>query len=211
MYLTRDKRGPSLEDTEPEVFAQLQELGAIARTGLREEMQIEFTLEGGELHILDAVATPRTARAGIAVAVALARDKVITRRDAVMRIEPKALSELLHQQVAPGVKRDVISQGIAASPGAATGKLVFNAAAAQASAAQGEACILVRRETSPEDIRGMQAARGILTERGGTTSHAAVIACGLGLPCVAGATDLEIDSKARTITTRDKRVSTKAT
>ena len=101
-----------------------------------------------------------------------------------MRVQPRTLTELLHRQVDPRAKRDVIGRGIAASPGAATGKIVFNANDAQASAARGEKCILVRRETSPEDIRGMHAAQAVLTERGGITSHAAVIGRGLGLPWV---------------------------
>ncbi len=205
-YLTHDARGPSLEDDQPEVFGEIKRLGAVARKGLREEMQIEFTLQGGALSIIDAVVAPRSARASVATAVALAKDEVISESDAVLRIEPNAIPDLLHQQVDNRSRRDVISEGIAASPGAASGKLVFNAVAAQAAAAQGEACILVRRETSPEDIRGMHAARGILTERGGQTSHAAVIARGLGLPCVSGASDLEIDAKSRQLTTRDGRV-----
>ncbi|WP_299190933.1 putative PEP-binding protein [uncultured Litoreibacter sp.] len=206
MYLTSDPRGESLQDNQPEIYQELKRLGGVSRTGLREEMQIEFTLEGGKLSILDAVVAPRSARASVATAVALAKDDIISEADAVLRIEPKAIPDLLHQQVHVDAKRDVISQGIAASPGAATGKLVFDTLAAQASAAQGEACILVRRETSPEDIRGMHAARGILTERGGQTSHAAVIARGLGLPCVSGASDLDIDPKAKMLTTKDGRV-----
>ncbi|GFE65954.1 putative PEP-binding protein [Litoreibacter roseus] len=206
LYLTKDNRGGSLEEEQPEVFAELERVGQLARKGLREEMQIEFTLEGGKLAIIDAIPAPRGARGDVAVAVALAQDEIISTEDAVMRIEPKAISELLHRQVAPRARRDVISRGIAASPGAATGKLVFDALAAQAAASQGEACILVRRETSPEDIRGMHAASGILTERGGTTSHAAVIARGLGLPCVAGASDLTIDNKGRKVTTQSGRV-----
>ena len=206
LYLTRDKRGPSLQDSEPELFDKLCEYGAICREGLREEMQVDFAIQGGELHVLDAVRAPRQARASVAVAVALAKDKVISTEDAIMRIEPGAISELLHQQVARGAVRDVISRGVAASPGAASGKLVFTSEAAQTAESQGEACILVRRETSPEDIRGMHAAHGILTERGGTTSHAAVIARGLGLPCVAGASDIEISAKNSQIKTRDGRV-----
>ena len=206
MYLVDDTRGPSLQETQPEIFAELERWGEIGRTGLREEMQLEFTIEGGKLFILDALVTPRSARARVATAVALANDEIIPREEAVLRVEPKSLNEVLHQQVADGVERDVISTGVAASPGAATGKLVFNAAAAQTSASQGEPCILVRRDTGPEDVRGMHSARGILTERGGTTSHAAVIARGLGLPCVTGADDLDIDSKAKTVTTQDGRV-----
>ncbi|MEM6595200.1 MAG: putative PEP-binding protein [Pseudomonadota bacterium] len=206
LYLTHDERGPSLEDEQSEVFNELKRLGDVSRKGLREEMQIEFTLEGGELSIIDAVVAPRSARANVATAVKLAQDGVISEADAVLRIEPKSIADLLHQQVAPDVERDVISRGIAASPGAASGKLVFDALAAQAAASQGDACILVRRETAPEDIRGMHAARGILTERGGQTSHAAVIARGLGLPCVSGATDLDIDAKAKTLVTKAGRI-----
>lgn len=206
LYLTRDKRGPSLQDSQPEVFDALCELGAVARKGLREEMQIEFTVEGGTLHILDAVAAPRSARAEVRIATDLAKDGVISREDAVMRIEPRAIGELLHPQVAGSAKRDVFARGIAASPGAATGKLVFDAMAAQTSASQGEACILVRRETSPEDVRGMHAAKAILTERGGANGHAAVIARGLGLPCVTGATSIDVDTKKRTVTSEDGRV-----
>jgi len=205
-FLKSDKRGPSLEQADPKLFKKLVKFGETCRKGLREEMQIEFTVQGGELFVLDAVRTPRSARAAVKVAVSLASDEVISTRDAILRIEPGTLSELLHQQVSSGAKRDVISRGVAASPGAAIGKLTFSAMAAQTAASQGEACILVRRETSPEDIRGMHASQGILTERGGTTSHAAVIARGLGLPCVAGASDLQINQKKRTITTMDGRV-----
>jgi len=125
----------------------------------------------------------------VRIAVALANDKIIPREEAVMRVQPTALSELLHRQIAPNAPRDVIVKGIAASPGAAAGRLVFTSTEAQASAARGEACVLVRRETTPEDIRGMHAAQAVLTMRGGITSHAAVIGRGLGLPCVVGARD----------------------
>jgi pyruvate,orthophosphate dikinase len=206
LYLTRDARGSSLEETQPEIFEELQRLGNVARVGLREDMQIEFTLEGGGLNILDAVPAPRSSRAAVSTAVRLAQDKVIRRRDAITRIEPSAVSELLHRQVAPGAARDVLATGVAASPGAASGKLVFDSAAAQAAAAQGDPCILVRRETTPEDIRGMHEASAILTERGGVISHAAVIARGLGVPCVAGASDININAKAQTITTSTGRV-----
>ena len=121
-------------------------------------------------------------------------------------MEPRALSELLHHQVDPRGPRDVIAKGIAASPGAATGKLVFSSSAAQASASRGEPCILVRRETAPEDIRGMHSSAAVLTERGGMTSHAAVIARGLGLPCVVGASDMRLDTRDKKLTTADGRV-----
>ena len=169
-------------------------------------MQIEFTLMDGELRVLDAVRAPRSARADVAIAIGLAEEGVIDRDEALRRIPPNTLNQLLHRQVSAESERDVLTRGIAAAPGAATGRIVFSAAAAQASAAQGEPCILVRRETSPEDIRGMHAAEGILTERGGTTSHAAVIARGLGLPCVTGATRLQLDQRKKTLTVPGRKV-----
>jgi pyruvate,orthophosphate dikinase len=206
MYLTRDPRGPSLEDLSPEIFAELARHGAACRARLREEMQIEFTIEDGHLSVLDAIKVQRSARAGLKIAVALAQDGVISHDEAVLRVEPRALSELLHPQVDPRVPRDVFAKGIAASPGGAVGRLVFSSPAAQASAARGEPCILVRRETAPEDIRGMHSAVGVLTERGGVTSHAAVIARGLGLPCVVGASGLRLDSKDKKLVAADGRV-----
>ena len=206
IYLTRDPRGASLEDLAPGLFADLIRYGDLARRRLREEMQIEFTIEDGRLAIIDAVKVARSARANLRIAVALADDGVISQNEAVLRVEPRSLTELLHRQVDPRAPRDVVAKGIAASPGAATGKIVFSSAAAQASAARGEDCILCRRETEPEDIRGMHSAVAVLTERGGVTSHAAVIARGLGVPCVVGMSTLRLDTKERKITTSEGRV-----
>ncbi|MGJ8604156.1 MAG: putative PEP-binding protein [Marivita sp.] len=206
IFLEKDPRGPSLEDLAPEAFAALKDHAALMRARLREEMQIEFTIENGRLHILDGVRVDRSARAALRIAVRLAEDGIITRQDAVMRIEPRALSELLHRQVAAKAKRDVLGSGIAASPGAATGRIVFSSEAAQASAARGEACVLVRRETSPEDIRGMHVASAVLTERGGMTSHAAVIGRGLGLPCVVNAVNLRFQVKRKSLVASDGRL-----
>jgi len=169
-------------------------------------MQIEFTLESGKLAILDAVRIVRSSSAAVHIAVGLARDGIIPREDALMRVDPKALSELLHRQVAPNAPRTVLAKGIAASPGAATGKIVFTASDAQASAARGEAAVLVRRETGPEDIRGMHSVVAVLTERGGVTSHAAVIGRGLGLPCVVGASDMSIDGQKKSIIGRNQQI-----
>ena len=206
IFLTQDKRGPSLEDIAPEIFADLLAYGAICRRKLREEMQIEFTIEDSKLSVLDAVKVARSARAGLKIAVALAEDEIISQNEAVLRVEPRALSELLHPQVDTSAARDVFAKGIAASPGAAVGRIVFSSQAAQASAARGEPCIMVRRETAPEDIRGMHAAVGVVTERGGVTSHAAVIARGLGVPCVVGATGIRLDSKEKRLLAADGRV-----
>ena len=205
IYLTVDPRGPSLEEKCPEAFALLLTYGELCRTRLREEMEVKFTIENGDLRILDAVRVQRSSAASVQIAVALASDGVIPPEEAVMRVQPTALNEMLHRQVAAGADRDVVVRGIAASPGAAAGRIVLTANEAQASAARGEACVLVRRETTPEDIRGMHAAQAVLTMRGGVTSHAAVIGRGLGLPCVVGASDLAIDRKAGAIVAPDGR------
>ena len=204
-YLTRDPRGASLEEIAPEVFAQLLGYGTVSRRKLREEMQIEFTIEDGRLAVLDAIKVARSSRAGLRIAVSLADDGIITRDEAVLRVEPGSLPELLHHQVDPRGARDRFVRGIAASPGAATGRIVFSSDVAQAMAARGEACILVRRETAPEDIRGMHSAAAVLTERGGMTSHAAVIARGIGLPCVVGASDLRLDARDKRLVAPDGR------
>ncbi|MEM6307077.1 MAG: putative PEP-binding protein, partial [Pseudomonadota bacterium] len=199
LFLTTDPRGPSLQDVVPDVFDQLMAHGALGRQRLREEMQIEFTLQSGDLAILDAVPISRSSKAAVRIAVDLAKDGIISESDAVLRVHPNMLSELLHRQVAPGANGTLLATGIAASPGAATGRVVFSAAEAQAMAARGEGAVLVRRETGPEDIRGMQAAVAVITERGGVTSHAAVIGRGMGVPCIVGAHSLHVDAKAKTL------------
>ena len=172
---------------------------------LREEMSIEFTVEGGRLAILDAVRVNRRPRAALKIAVDLARDGVIPEEEAILRIEPDTLTELMHRQIAPDAPRDVAITGIAASPGAATGRIVFSTAEASAAASRGEPCVMVRRETSTEDVRGMHAAVAVVTERGGLTSHAAVIARGIGVPCVVGASNMRVDRKTDTILADDGR------
>lgn len=206
LYLEQDRRGPSLAEAAPEAYADLKEHAALMRRKLREEMQVEFVIGNGRVHILDGVRVSRSSRAAVRIAVQLARDGIITPQEAVMRIDPHAVTELLHRQVAPDAVRDVLATGIAASPGAATGRIVFTSAEAQSSAARGEASILIRRETSPEDIRGMHAAAGVLTERGGITSHAAVIGRGLGLPCIVGASSLRFVTGKRQLIAPDGRV-----
>ncbi|WP_424830936.1 putative PEP-binding protein [Ruegeria sp.] len=206
LYLEKDERGQSLEDVAPEAFADLKAHAALMRVKLREEMQVEFVVQNGQVHILDGVRVQRGSRAAMRIAVRLAEDGIIPPQEAVMRIDPHSLNELLHRQVHPDAERDVLATGIAASPGAATGKIVFTAAEAQAGAARGEPCVLVRRETSPEDVRGMHAAVAVLTEKGGMTSHAAVIGRGLGLPCIVGASDMRFQSKKRLLSAPDGRV-----
>jgi pyruvate,orthophosphate dikinase len=206
LFLTKDPRGLSLEELAPEAFAELTEYAALMRVKLRAEMQVEFVIQDGALHILDGVRVARSSRAAVRIAVALADEQIISREEALMRVEPRTLTELLHRQIDPRTHRDVIGRGIPASPGAATGRIVFSASEAQAYDARGEACVLVRRETSPEDIRGMHAAAAVLTEKGGITSHAAVIGRGMGLPCIVGASSLKFNMKKQQITTQDGRV-----
>ncbi len=206
LYLTKDPRGPSLEDLAPDAFDQLQQHARLMRSKLREEMQVEFAMENGAVHILDGVRVTRSARAALRIAVELAKDGIIPREEAVMRIPPRMLNELLHRQVDHDAARDLVGRGVAASPGAAAGRIVFSAAEAQASAARGEPCILVRRETNPEDIRGMHAAAAVLTEKGGMTSHAAVIGRGIGLPCVVGASEIRFQTRRKQLTAPDGRV-----
>ena len=205
LFIEKDPRGPSLEEVAPEAFALIVDYARQMRAKLRAEMQIEFTIQGGQVYILDGVRVPRSNRAAVRIAVALATDGIIPREEALMRVEPRALSELLHRQIDTDAIRDVLGRGVAASPGAATGRIVFSATAAQASAARDEPCILVRRETSPEDIRGMQAAVGVLTERGGMTSHAAVIGRGMGIPCVVGAARMGFHIRKKKLVAEDGR------
>lgn len=206
MFLQKDARGPSLEELAPAAFEKLKAYTKLMREKLREEMQAEFTIDAGEVYLLDGVRVARSARAAVAIAVALAEDGIIPREEALMRIQPRALNELLHRQIDPEATRDVLASGIAASPGAAAGRIVFSAAEAQAAESRGEPCILVRRETSPEDIRGMHSAVGVLTERGGTTSHAAVIGRGIGRPCVVGASEIRFQTQKKQLLFPDGRI-----
>ena len=195
-----------LESLPAPVLDRLAAMVGTLTAALGDAFAVDFAVSGETLAILDATPVPRGARAAVRIAVDLAHAGAITREQALLRVEPRSLIEHLHPQIDPKAPRDVFGHGLAASPGAATGRIVFDAEAAQAAAARDEATILVRSETSPEDIRGMHAARGVLTLRGGMTSHAAVIARGIGLPCVVGAGELRIDAAARRLTTIDGRV-----
>src|SRR5436305_651493 len=163
---------------------------------------IELTVERGKLWMLQTRTGKRTAQAALKIAVSLVEEGRISRENAINRIEPASLDQLLHPMLDPAAKVTVLARGLTASPGAASGKVVFSADESESAAARGEAVILVRIETSPEDIHGIHAARGVLTTRGGMTSHAAVVARGMGRPCVAGAGDLRIDYGAGRLTVR---------
>jgi len=170
----------------------------------RDMQDIEFTVERGRLYMLQTRNGKRTAKAALRVAVDLANEGLISREEAVMRVEPASLDQLLHPTIDPSADRDVIAVGLPASPGAATGRIVFTAEEAERLGTAGEDVILVREETSPEDIRGMDAARGIVTARGGMTSHAAVVARGMGRPCVSGAGEIQIYEKQREMRARGR-------
>jgi pyruvate,orthophosphate dikinase len=190
---------PAMEEVMPEVFAELMRVRQILETHYRDMQDIEFTVQRNKLWMLQTRTGKRTAQAALKIAVDLVGDGVIGHEEAVGRIEPAALEQLLHPTLDPKAKAAVLARGLPASPGAASGRIAFSADAAEARAAQGESVILVRIETSPEDIHGMHAAAGILTTRGGMTSHAAVVARGMGRPCVAGAGDIRIDYAAGTM------------
>jgi pyruvate,orthophosphate dikinase len=183
---------PSMEEALPEVFAQFKAVVERLEKHYRDMQDIEFTVEQGKLYMLQTRNGKRTAKAALKIAVDLAAEGLITEAEAVGRVEPSSLDQLLHPTIDPNATRDVIAAGLPASPGAATGKIVFDADEAERLGAAGEAVILVREETSPEDIHGMHAARGIVTARGGMTSHAAVVARGMGRPCVSGAGEVQI-------------------
>ncbi len=186
---------PSMEEAMPEVFAQFKSVVETLERHYRDMQDIEFTVERGVLYMLQTRNGKRTAKAALKTAVDMAAEGVISKEEAIGRVEPASLDQLLHPTIDPTAHRDVITTGLPASPGAATGKVVFDSDAAEKAAAAGESVILVREETSPEDIHGMHAARGIITARGGMTSHAAVVARGMGRPCVSGAGDVSIFPK----------------
>lgn len=195
---------PSMEEAMPEVFAQFVEVVGKLETHYRDMQDIEFTVEQGRLWMLQTRNGKRTAKAALKVAVDLAAEGVISEEEAVSRVEPAALDQLLHPTLDPKAAREVVAAGLPASPGAATGKIVFDADEAERLSQLGDAVILVREETSPEDIHGMHAARGIVTARGGMTSHAAVVARGMGRPCVSGAGEIHIDEKSQSFTARGR-------
>jgi pyruvate,orthophosphate dikinase len=191
---------PSLEAAMPEAFAAFRTICDTLERHYRDMQDLEFTIERGKLWMLQARSGKRTGKAALKIAVDMANEGLIDRNDAVLRIDPTALDQLLHPTIDPAAKRDRIATGLPASPGAASGEIVFSSDEAEALKAQRKKVILVRVETSPEDIHGMHAAEGILTTRGGMTSHAAVVARGMGKPCVSGAGGVRVDYQAGTLT-----------
>ena len=194
---------PAMEEVMPKLFAELDQVRHKLEAHYRDMQDIEFTVQRGKLYMLQTRSGKRTAAAALKVAVDMVKEGVIDQNEAIRRIDPASLDQLLHPMLDPKAPRKVISRGLPASPGAAGGHAVFTADEAEDRASKGDKVILVRAETSPEDIHGMHAAVGILTTRGGMTSHAAVVARGMGRPCVSGAGDLRIDAHARTMKVRD--------
>ncbi|MBI1622012.1 pyruvate, phosphate dikinase [Aquamicrobium zhengzhouense] len=191
---------PSMEKAMPEAFAEFVKIAEKLERHYRDMQDLEFTIERGRLWMLQTRSGKRTARAALKIAVDMAKEGLITEGEAVSRIDPASLDQLLHPTIDPSAKRDVIGVGLPASPGAATGEIVFTSDEAEEMRGQNRKAILVRVETSPEDIHGMHAAEGILTTRGGMTSHAAVVARGMGKPCVSGAGTLRVDARTGTLT-----------
>ena len=186
----------SLEEAMPEVFAQLDDVRHRLERHYGDMQDLEFTVQQNKLYMLQTRSGKRTAEAALNIAVQMAEEKLIKESEALDRIAPESLDQLLHPTLDPDAKRELIARGLPASPGAASGMIVLTADEAEKRANQGDKVILVRVETSPEDIHGMHAAAGILTARGGMTSHAAVVARGMGRPCVSGASDVRIDFDA---------------
>ena len=184
---------PSMEAAMPESYAELSAVFDKLERHYRDMQDIEFTVERGRLWMLQTRTGKRTAKAALRIATDMAQEGLITEEEAVMRIDPAHLDQLLHPTLDPDAERDVLTTGLPASPGAASGRVVFDSDEAEERAKAGEKVILVRIETSPEDIHGMHAAEGIVTARGGMTSHAAVVARGMGRPCVSGAGQMKID------------------
>ena len=191
---------PSLEQIMPGTFKELKANFDLLERHYRDMQDMEFTIQDGKLWMLQTRTGKRTAKAALKIAVDMAAEGLITKQEAVKRIDPASLDQLLHPTLDPKARRDVIATGLPASPGAASGEIVFDADEAERLKALNRRVILVRIETSPEDIHGMHAAEGILTTRGGMTSHAAVVARGMGKPCVSGAGALRIDYAAGTLT-----------
>ncbi|MCP5068237.1 MAG: pyruvate, phosphate dikinase, partial [bacterium] len=195
---------PTLEREMPSAYKELVRIYKRLEKHFRDMQDIEFTIQNGKLWMLQTRTGKRTAQAAVQIAVDMAKERLISREEAVLRLDPSSLDQLLHPTLDPDAPRDVVARGLPASPGAAVGRIVLSADEAEARAKTGEKVILVRLDTSPDDIHGMHAAEGILTARGGMTSHAAVVARGMGKCCVAGCGSLQVDPKTRQVRLEDQ-------
>jgi pyruvate,orthophosphate dikinase len=192
--------GASLEVRMPGAFRELEGIAKALEQHFRDMQDLEFTIQSGTLYMLQCRSAKRAARAAVRVAVEMVAEGLISREEAVLRVEPQGVDQLLHPTLDPSAPKKLLARGLPASPGAASGYIVFSADEAERRGGQGKPVVLVRTETSPEDIHGMKAARGVLTARGGMTSHAAVVARGMGKPCVAGVSALAVNTPAQTVT-----------
>ncbi len=192
-----------LKDEMPETYRQFEEISRLLEKHYRDMQDLEFTIERGKLYMLQTRSAKRTAAAAVKAAVDMVKEGLITREEAVDRVDPTQLNQLLHRRLDPRAKLNVIAKGLPASPGAASGAAVFDADEAEKKGQNGEKVILIRTETTPDDIHGVVAAQGVLTSRGGMTSHAAVVARGMGKPCVCGCEALRIDYEAKKMTVGD--------
>ncbi len=197
---TERSNGTSLEESQPAVFEEFIAVARRLEAHFRDLQDIEFTIQDGRLFMLQCRSGKRTAKAAVRIAVELVREGILTKHEALQRVEAKSLDQLLHPTLDPDAPKNLVARGLPASPGAASGQVVFDADEAERKAMAGLPVLLVRTETSPEDIHGMKAARGILTARGGMTSHAAVVARGMGKPCVAGTSSIHVDERAGQLT-----------
>ncbi len=201
-----DDDAPSMEEAMPKAYAELEKVFDKLEKHYRDMQDIEFTIQNQKLWMLQTRNGKRTAKAALKIAVDMCKEGLITEEEAVCRVDPHSLDQLLHPSLDPDAPRDQLLTGLPASPGAASGEVVFNSDEAERLAQEGKPVILVRVETSPEDIHGMHAAKGIVTARGGMTSHAAVVARGMGRPCVCGAGDLKIDKSESFFTVGGRQV-----
>jgi pyruvate,orthophosphate dikinase len=192
----------ALKKKMPRVYREFEDYAAKLEAHYKDAQDLEFTIENGKLYMLQTRSAKRTGEAAVKIAVAMVREGVISKEEAIARVEPRQVEQLLHPRVDPNAKADPIGKGVPASPGAATGQAVFDADTAEQWGKEGKAVILVRVETNPSDVHGMIAAKGILTSTGGTASHAALVARGMGRPCIVGANQIDVDLRTREFTTR---------
>jgi pyruvate,orthophosphate dikinase len=211
-YITKKARkdakakGPSMEESMPKVFKQLDKILEILEKHYKDMQDVEFTVENKKLWMLQTRSGKRTSKSAVKIAVDMVKEKLISKKEAVLRIDPNSLDTLLHPTLDEKSSINIIANGLPASPGAACGKVVFSSDEAERLNSMMQDTILVRVETSPEDIHGMHAAKGILTSRGGMTSHAAVVARGMGRPCVSGSSEIDINYEAKTFKTSSVEV-----
>ena len=201
-----NKDQETLEEIMPEAYNDLVDVYQKLEAHYCDMQDMEFTIEAGKLYLLQTRNGKRTASAAIKISIDLMNEKVISEKEAILRVDPNSINQLLHPRINPGPNEVFLAQGLPASPGAASGVLAFTAEEAVEFGEKGVACILVRQETSPEDIAGMVSSAGILTSRGGMTSHAAVVARGMGKPCVAGCSSATIHEETKTITIGDREL-----